>query len=676
MKIWLKFVCLSAGCFPLLTIYAQKLPDSLKNYAIPEIKIIERHYANEVRSGAPLQVLSSEELKALNVMQVSDAVKHFAGVTVKDYGGIGGLKTISLRSLGAQHTTIGYDGVTITDCQTGQIDIGRFSLNNVDRLMLNNGQNDQIFQSARYFASAGILNIFTLTPHFSEEKSSNFRVACKTGSWGLVNPSFYWEQRLSGKWSLTADAEWLSSKGDYPYTLYYGGENDRKSREERKNSSVRNLRTEISLFGNFSDTEQLRLRAYYYQSSRGLPSATTFYYTDEAQHLWDKNVFVQGSYKKEFNDRWAVKVSGKWNWNYQRYLDEDYKGSVGKLENSYYQQEYYLSAVALYRVTDNLSFSLATDGSINKLHADLVDFASPVRYSWLTALAGKYVTNRFTLSASVLSTIIDENVRRGSSAGTHRRLSPYVSMSFKPFRQEEFRIRAFYKKIFRMPTFNDLYYGQTGNRDLEPEYVTQYNLGMAYAKNMSGFLSYLSLTADGYINRIDDKIMAIPTRNLFIWSMVNLGKVDIKGLDLTSNIGLSLGKGFGLTLTGNYTFQKALDVTDPNPETVAGKTYRNQIAYTPSSSGSASAVLETPYVDFSYSMLFSGERYIAGENIDRNLLDGYTDHSLSVSKDFCWKTTSCAVNAELLNLMNKNYEIVKNFPMPGRSFRITLTFKY
>ena len=158
--------------------------------------------------------------------------------------------------------------------------------------------------------------------------------------------------------------------------------------------------------------------------------------------------------------------------------------------------------------------------------------------------------------------------------------------------------------------------------------------------------------------------------------MVNLGKVDIKGLDLTSNIGLSLGKGFGLTLTGNYTFQKALDVTDPNPETVAGKTYRNQIAYTPSSSGSASAVLETPYVDFSYSMLFSGERYIAGENIDRNLLDGYTDHSLSVSKDFCWKTTSCAVNAELLNLMNKNYEIVKNFPMPGRSFRITLTFKY
>ena len=676
MRAWLKSVSITVGCIPFFTVLAQPVPDSIQKYSIPEVRVTERYYTREVRSATPLQVLSGKELKALNVMQVADAVKHFAGVTVKDYGGIGGLKTVSLRSLGAQHTTIGYDGITVTDCQTGQIDIGRFSLNNVDRLMLNNGQSDQIFQSARYFASAGVLNIFTLTPRFSEEKHANFRAACTAGSWGLANPSLYWEQYISDKWSVTADAEWLSSEGNYPYTLYYGGENDRKSREKRKNTSVRNLRTEVALFGNFSEKEQLRLRAYYYQSSRGLPSSTTFYYTDESQHLWDKNVFVQGSYKKEINSKWAIKLFGKWDWNYQRYLDEDYKGSSGKLENNYYQQEYYLSAAVLYRVADNLSFSLATDGIVNKLHADLVDFASPVRYSWLTAFAGKYVTDRFTLSASVLSTIVGEDVRTGSSAGTHRRLSPYVSMSFRPFRQEEFRIRAFYKKIFRLPTFNDLYYGQTGSRDLEPENVAQYNLGLAYAKNMSGILSYLSITADGYINRVDDKIMAIPTRNLFIWSMVNLGKVDIKGLDLTSNIDISLWKDTELTLTGNYTFQKALDVTDPDPETVAGKTYKNQIAYTPSSSGSASAVLETPYIDLSYAMLFSGKRYISGENIKQNLLDGYTDHSVSVSKKIRWKKTMCAVNVELLNLMNKNYEIVKNFPMPGRSFRVTLTLKY
>ena len=49
---------------------------------------------------SPLQVFNKEELKNLQALQVSDAVKHFAGVTVKDYGGIGGLKTVSIRSLG------------------------------------------------------------------------------------------------------------------------------------------------------------------------------------------------------------------------------------------------------------------------------------------------------------------------------------------------------------------------------------------------------------------------------------------------------------------------------------------------------------------------------------------------------------------------------------------------
>src|SRR5699024_2918083 len=126
-------------------------------------------------------------------------------------------------------------------------------------------------------------------------------------------------------------------------------------------------------------------------------------------------VFVQSQYKKEFSRQWVFQTSAKWNWSYQRYLDPDYKGSEGKTENSYYQQEYYLSASALYRVLSNLSFSLSTDASINRLNANLKDFAYPTRYSWLTAFAGKYVNDWLTASASVLATVINEEVRQGSA---------------------------------------------------------------------------------------------------------------------------------------------------------------------------------------------------------------------------------------------------------------------
>ena len=238
---WIMLVGFAARC------YGGQDIDTTKVYSIPEVVVSDRYQTREVRSAAPLQIFSREELKTLNVMQVSDAVKHFSGVTVKDYGGIGGLKTVSIRSLGAQHTVVGYDGIAVTDCQTGQVDIGRFSLENVDRLILSNGQGDQIFQPARFFASAGILNIQTLTPVFHDNKPTNLSASLKSGSWGLLNPSFLLEQKLGTKWALTANAEWMSSDGHYPYTLYYGDEGDQSSREKRKNTDVQTFRAEAGL---------------------------------------------------------------------------------------------------------------------------------------------------------------------------------------------------------------------------------------------------------------------------------------------------------------------------------------------------------------------------------------------------------------------------------------------
>lgn len=659
----------------LIQAHAQEI-DTTKVYSLPEVTVSDRYQTREVRAAAPLQVMFRSELKALNALQVSDAVKHFAGVTVKDYGGIGGLKTVSLRSLGAQHTTVSYDGIAVTDCQTGQVDIGRFSLENVDRLMLSNGQNDQIFQPARLFASAGVLNIQTLTPQFNGSKTWNAEARVKTGSWGMLNPALSFSRKLGEKWALSASGEWMRADGQYPYTLYYGDENDLSSREKRQNTEVETFRIESELFGNFSDKEQWRLKAYYYQSSRGLPNAATFYYPYSSQHLWDKNAFVQSRYQKELSRSWVIQCSGKWNWSYQRYLDPDYKNAAGVSENNYYQQEYYLSASVLYRVLDRLSFSLSTDGSLNTLHADAPKPVRPERYSWLTALAGKYVADWCTVSASLLATVIHDRAAGDSRAQNYRKFSPFVSASFKPFASEDLRFRVFYKDIFRLPSFNDLYYGQSESRELKPENARQVNVGITYSKSVAEWLPYVSATVDAYHNRVSDKIVAVPTKNLFVWSVVNLGKVDIKGIDIAGQADFRPASGYLIGLSGNYTYQRALDVTDSDPNTMEGKTYGHQIAYTPRISGSGQARLETPWVNLSYALVFSGKRYVLGQNLAKNRLPGYTDHSVSASRSFPLKRTTVSVSAEVLNLLDKNYEIIKNFPMPGRSFRISLGIKY
>ena len=93
--------------------------------------------------------------------------------------------------------------------------------------------------------------------------------------------------------------------------------------------------------------------------------------------------------------------------------------------------------------------------------------------------------------------------------------------------------------------------------------------------------------------------------------------------------------------------------------------------------------VETPDVAFFYSEdkltylhLFSGKRYVQNENIAENSMEGYSDHSISISRSFHILKTHTSVSVEVLNIANKNYEIVKNFPMPGRSVRATLNIKY
>lgn len=57
------------------------------------------------------------------------------------------MKTVSIRGMGAQHTAVSYDGVTMSNVQSGQIDISRFSLDNVSMITLSIGQSDDTFQA-------------------------------------------------------------------------------------------------------------------------------------------------------------------------------------------------------------------------------------------------------------------------------------------------------------------------------------------------------------------------------------------------------------------------------------------------------------------------------------------------------------------------------------------------
>ena len=99
-----------AALLMIMPTYAQQAveEDAISSYAIEEITVTANRHKFSVEAAMPAQMLSGRELEKLNSFSVADAIRYFSGVQLKDYGGVGGLKTINVRSLGSAHTAVFY----------------------------------------------------------------------------------------------------------------------------------------------------------------------------------------------------------------------------------------------------------------------------------------------------------------------------------------------------------------------------------------------------------------------------------------------------------------------------------------------------------------------------------------------------------------------------------------
>ena len=611
-------------------------------------------YSNRMQKKmSPVQILSGKELEKLNVYSVADALRYFSGVQIKDYGGVG----------------VFYDGIELGNAQNGVVDLGRFSLDNMEVISLYNGQKSAIFQPAKDYSSASAIYMQTRKPLFKGEKKNNLNIGVKGGSFSTINPSLLWEHRFNERISSSISTEYMYTSGRYKFT--YAKKDGYDTTAVRQNGDVRMLRLENAFFGKVPKGEW-KAKAYLYNSERGYPGAAVREEPGRFRHQdrqWDTNLFVQGSFQNYFKPWYSLLANGKYAYDYLHYLsDPRLDVTTMYVDNHYRQQEIYASAAHLFTIYPWWSMSLSNDFQWNTLRADLIDFVYPTRNTILTSAATSFDFNRLMLQASLLYTHVDDNTRtKGANAGTKNKYTPSVIATWQPLTKLPLNVRAFYKKVFRMPTLNDLYYTFIGNKDLKPEYTTQYDVGITFSHTWNNhWLKSLDLQIDGYYNEVDDKIIAMPTSNQFRWTMINLGHVEIRGLDAAIRGEWGFRK-VELSTLFNYTYQKAQDFTDPTSEWYGG-----QIPYIPWHGGSI--ILNGSYQTWScnYSFIYTGERYEAVANIPENYAQPWYTHDFSLSKTFQWGKTGIRVTAEINNIFNQQYEVVQCYPMPGTSFKIKL----
>lgn len=615
----------------------------------------------------PAQTLLGEELHRLNSNSVADALRYFSGVQVKDYGGVGGIKTVNIRSMGTNHTGVVYDGVELGNAQNGQIDLGQFSLDNIEALSLYNGQKSEILQPAKDFGSAGTIYMRTRTPFFNEGETYHARATIRTGSFDLLNPSALVELKLGKRVSASLSAEWVNSSGKYKFRyrrVNPAGELAYDTTAVRQNGDINATRIELNTHGTLN-SGSWNFKVYNYNSERGVPGAIVNNVWRRGERIWDTNSFAQGRYTGFFG-KFTTLNNIKYAFYRTHYVNNDDKQV--KIDNLYKQKEIYFSSANEYTITDFWKISGSYDFMWNNLDADVYGFVKPDRISQYLSVATALDFNRVKLQASALGTFIHDRIKGQEAPKDKHIFTPAIFVNGYPLRNKDLSIRAFYKQSFRMPTFNDLYYADMGNSKLSPERVTQYNLGLLYDHQSSSFISSARVSADVYYNRVKDKIVAYPKGQQFRWTMLNLGLVDIRGIDLTGLLTINPYKDLYLTVRGQYTFQRAIDITNPSDNY-----YRDQIPYIPRHSGAAAINAQWKGWGLNYSWIYVGERYNQQENIRYNYTQPWYTSDVSLSKDFKLGRVSLRGLIEINNLLSQDYDVILNYPMPKRNYRFTLT---
>lgn len=665
--------CLTLTGLLLLPLVGVAQTDTItgKVHGLEGVTITETHRQHVLTSTTPLHLLDKRDMLTMGVVDMADALHRLPGITLRDYGGAGGMKTVSVRGFGAKHTGVSYDGVMISDCQSGETDLSRYSLDNVDHLSLIVGDNDDIFLPARNATTPAMLNIQTLKVPTADRRP-HLTTQLKVGSFGYVSPFVRYEQSLSERFAFSAVGEYTYAENDYPYTIKNVTET---VSDRRTNSRMNSGHGELNFVFDINAMSRLSGKLYYYDNDRQLPGQVRYYTNISGETLHDRNAFGQLTYQTRWGDRLALKVLGKMNWAESVYKDALMAGGVN--DASYWQREAYGSAALLYTPSGLWALDYSADYAFNNLNGTSwrAVVGKPYRHTILQTASAKYRSNRLTVLARLLWSLYlngqKEEVQAGpsalqqNSARNMRRLSPSLSVSYKLLETGDLYVRASYKNIFRSPTFNESYYYHYGSTDLRPESTEQLNVGVTYAAKPSPRTDF-TLTFDGYYNLVKDMIVAVP-HDMFVWTCVNIDKVRIYGFDATLKGGWQLATRHRVLVAANYTYQRAENRNNPE-----SPNYNKQIAYIPKYTGSVSLTWENPWVNLSLHGVGVSSRWPNNDHYEGTMVEAYADCGLTLWRQLQWGRHRVEGRFDLKNLFDEQYEIVARYPMPGRSWQFTV----
>lgn len=602
---------------------------------IDEVKVFSSRLEH-LTSNTRKEKIEKEQLVRNSNNTIAEMLQKSTALNIKSYGTPGASASLSLRGAGSNHTQVNWNGFPINSVTLGSADLSALSAGSFNEVSLIYGASGALFGSGTF---GGALNL-----------GSDLRKVDR-GLSGVVNLDIGSVNTSGAHLNLThanttmvySGSLWgKQSDGDFKYFDYIAQKNTRRENADWYNhGTIQQLGWKISPKSYIDAGIWLQVKKLNLPAIVGSQAAF-----EEMQRDSVLRTFIR--YRQVFENA-ALTVKAAWFNRDQHYTKRISEGDGYSINSRIKSQRWYVDINYRNYVTDWMSWDVG--GIFTNTNADVSAYGTKKKeYDWALVNALRFYKNRWSGQLSIRkewNTAFNSDWLLGGSVGY--RVIP-----------EKIKLLAALSQKFRKPTFNDRYWIPGGNKNLLPESGNSWELDVEATMIDLPNMKWQAVIS-GYHSNIDDMIVWRPQGA--IWSPENYMSVKIWGADLSTKMSYQWQK-----LRWNSNFSFVLNNSDVKNDQEGN-----------------SKMLYAPKFSWNWNNEFALEKYKLGVNTnyiasryynERSKLKDISLINLWVEKLFQIDPCKLVVGAKVNNFLNEEYELVRSYPMPGRTWEVYLSFRF
>lgn len=611
------------------------LSDTVKVMEV-EVTASRRKHLSE---GYKTVSIAGQQKKQYNQRSIAEFLQYSSNLNVQAYGSPGALASLSLRGTGSSHTQVNWNGFPVNSVTLGSADISFLPVMENHEVDIVYGASGALYGSGTF---GGAINIDS-RPDYSKHGFHN-SLSLTLGSMNTQKAVYSFQ---GGNDSLQISGSIWGDKSDGDYKYY---DNIQGKELNRANADYTQFGVNPDFSFKLPNRMELSGGLWYQVKDLNLPAIMG----SSSKDLENQKDSLFRSYlqlKKSFYKS-SLQVKGAWFNSDQHYTKYSPDSETFIFNSRIKSNAFYSDANYRYFFSNSLSGDFGVTYSYTT--ADVVAYhGEQSEYDLGLIAALKYYSNQLRTNVTI---------RKDWSDSYRSEVLSDIGVSYHSM-EDQLIFRAAFSQKFKKPSFNDRFWVPGGNIDLKPETGYSIETGINYALDLKKW-GELDVDVSAYYSPIEDMIVWRPAGS--DWEATNYQSVMTQGIDMTANYRIQFNK-FAWTTGTSVSYNKAII------EELDGQSVDNQpLFYAPTWLSSAYSELSTAKWG-----VYAGWRFASKRYYDKNeTMDPYWLINANLYYQFQFHNQLLRLSGSVDNILDESYQMVRSYPMPGRTWQLRIKYSF